>query len=151
MTSSFTAWLISFVKHVYTHTCRETYYRWFSSSVATSVFLTGLRSCQVYSVWMMHSCPVCSPWISRKSWWVLKGVNNKALPTILGVSNDTNCMTLLLLLLGYYVRQVSGWMLALLLGYLSVPVVINLFSSHQLMNTSFDPLRIVNTYGAFGR
>ncbi|XP_065900039.1 lipase maturation factor 1-like [Dysidea avara] len=51
---------------------------------------------------------------------------------------------------GYYVRHVSGWMLALLLGYLSVPVVMNLFSSRQLMNTSFDPLRIVNTYGAFG-
>ncbi|KAA8581058.1 hypothetical protein FQN60_002639 [Etheostoma spectabile] len=35
-------------------------------------------------------------------------------------------------------------------GCLSVPVVMNLLSSKQVMNTSFDPLRIVNTYGAFG-
>ncbi|KAK7918739.1 hypothetical protein WMY93_010023 [Mugilogobius chulae] len=35
--------------------------------------------------------------------------------------------------------------------FLSVPVVMNLVSSRQVMNTSFDPLRIVNTYGAFGR
>ena len=27
----------------------------------------------------------------------------------------------------------------------------NLLSSRQAMNTSFDPLRLVNTYGAFGR
>ncbi len=26
----------------------------------------------------------------------------------------------------------------------------NLFSPHQMMNTSFDPLDLVNTYGAFG-
>uniref|UniRef100_A0AAX7TLT4 Lipase maturation factor n=1 Tax=Astatotilapia calliptera TaxID=8154 RepID=A0AAX7TLT4_ASTCA len=31
-----------------------------------------------------------------------------------------------------------------------IPVVTNLLSSRQVMNTSFDPLRIVNTYGAFG-
>lgn len=30
-------------------------------------------------------------------------------------------------------------------------MVMNLLSSKQVMNTSFDPLRIVNTYGAFGR
>ena len=41
--------------------------------------------------------------------------------------------------------------LAVLLAYLSIPVVQNLFSSRQLMNTSFDSLRILNTYGAFGR
>ena len=41
--------------------------------------------------------------------------------------------------------------LGVLLAYLSIPVVQNLLSSHQLMNTSFNPLRILNTYGAFGR
>uniref|UniRef100_A0A669ECP1 Lipase maturation factor n=1 Tax=Oreochromis niloticus TaxID=8128 RepID=A0A669ECP1_ORENI len=35
------------------------------------------------------------------------------------------------------------------LGF-SIPVLMNLLSSRQVMNTSFDPLRIVNTYGAFG-
>jgi hypothetical protein len=33
---------------------------------------------------------------------------------------------------------------------LSVPVVVNLLSSNQAMNTSFNQLHIVNTYGAFG-
>src|SRR5262249_44507292 len=33
---------------------------------------------------------------------------------------------------------------------LSIPVVLNLVSSHQVMNTSFDRLDLVNTYGAFG-
>jgi len=42
-------------------------------------------------------------------------------------------------------------LLTLLIGYLSIPVVKNLLSSGQAMNTSFDPLKIVNTYGAFGR
>jgi hypothetical protein len=40
--------------------------------------------------------------------------------------------------------------LLLLVGALSVRPVQNLLSSHQLMNTSFDPLHLVNTYGAFG-
>ena len=52
---------------------------------------------------------------------------------------------------GYYIRQASSVFLGLLLAYLSVPVVQNLFSTRQMMNTSFDSLRIVNTYGAFGR
>ncbi len=38
----------------------------------------------------------------------------------------------------------------ILIGSLSVPVVQNLLSSQQIMNTSFDRFRIVNTYGAFG-
>ena len=37
-----------------------------------------------------------------------------------------------------------------LVAYLSWPVVMNLISSEQAMNTSFEPFRIVNTYGAFG-
>lgn len=42
------------------------------------------------------------------------------------------------------------WCVALLVACLSVRPVRNLFSSHQVMNTSFDPLHLVNTYGAFG-
>lgn len=51
---------------------------------------------------------------------------------------------------GCLVRRVANLSLGILLAWLSVPVVINLLSSRQVMNTSFSPLRIVNTYGAFG-
>jgi hypothetical protein len=40
--------------------------------------------------------------------------------------------------------------LAVLIGVLSINPVANLFSSAQLMNSSFEPLYLVNTYGAFG-
>lgn len=53
--------------------------------------------------------------------------------------------------LGCLVRRVVNVSLGILVAWLSVPVVINLLSSRQVMNTSFNPLRIVNTYGAFGR
>lgn len=43
---------------------------------------------------------------------------------------------------------VSG--LCLLVGLLSLGPVGNLLSRQQAMNTSFDPLRLVNSYGAFG-
>ncbi|KAJ8246495.1 hypothetical protein GJAV_G00268470 [Gymnothorax javanicus] len=52
--------------------------------------------------------------------------------------------------IGMLIRRAFNLSLAVLIGYLSVPVVMNLLSSRQVMNTSFDPLRIVNTYGAFG-
>lgn len=52
---------------------------------------------------------------------------------------------------GRCIRQVVNISFGLLIAYLSVPVVLNLLSSRQVMNTSFNPLRIVNTYGAFGR
>ncbi|HEU4537846.1 MAG TPA: lipase maturation factor family protein, partial [Polyangiaceae bacterium] len=39
---------------------------------------------------------------------------------------------------------------ALLVAALSVAPVANLLSSEQSMNASFDPLHLVNTYGAFG-
>jgi lipase maturation factor 1 len=46
------------------------------------------------------------------------------------------------------------WLLHLsvfaLICYRSQPVVMNLLSRSQAMNTSFDSFRIVNTYGAFG-
>lgn len=40
--------------------------------------------------------------------------------------------------------------LAAMIGLLSIPPILNLVSSHQLMNSSFNPLQLVNTYGAFG-
>jgi hypothetical protein len=40
--------------------------------------------------------------------------------------------------------------LSILVAYLSVAPVLNLISARQLMNSSFDPLDLVNTYGAFG-
>lgn len=52
---------------------------------------------------------------------------------------------------GMLIRHVVNVAFGILIVYLSVPVVINLLSPRQVMNTSFDPLRIVNTYGAFGR
>jgi hypothetical protein len=40
--------------------------------------------------------------------------------------------------------------LAAVVAVLSIGPVANLLSSRQIMNTSFDPLDLVNTYGAFG-
>jgi len=40
--------------------------------------------------------------------------------------------------------------LAILVAYLSIAPVLNLASGRQLMNYSYDPLDLVNTYGAFG-
>jgi len=43
-----------------------------------------------------------------------------------------------------------SWGIAALVALLSIQPVVNIFSPHQIMNTSFDPLDLVNTYGAFG-
>jgi hypothetical protein len=40
--------------------------------------------------------------------------------------------------------------LSMLVAYLSIAPVLNLASDRQLMNYSFDPFNLVNTYGAFG-
>jgi hypothetical protein len=40
--------------------------------------------------------------------------------------------------------------LAVVLGLLSLNPIVNLLSTRQRMNSSFDPLMLVNTYGAFG-
>src|SRR5881296_462771 len=40
--------------------------------------------------------------------------------------------------------------LSIMVIWLSIPTVLNLVSGRQLMNYSFDPLDLVNTYGAFG-
>lgn len=42
------------------------------------------------------------------------------------------------------------YLLAALVAVLSVKPTLNLVSGSQLMNASFDPLHLVNTYGAFG-
>jgi hypothetical protein len=49
-------------------------------------------------------------------------------------------------------RQMNGlaWVVVVLVGILSIQPVLNLFSSQQAMNTSYDPFHLVNTYGAFG-
>ncbi|XP_053412621.1 lipase maturation factor 1-like [Nycticebus coucang] len=51
---------------------------------------------------------------------------------------------------GCVVRRAVNLSLGILVAWLSIPVVLNLLSSKQVMNTSFSSLRIVNTYGAFG-
>ena len=40
--------------------------------------------------------------------------------------------------------------LAIAVGILSIAPTMNMLSSSQVMNTSFEPLHLVNTYGAFG-
>jgi len=46
-------------------------------------------------------------------------------------------------------RRVA-WVVAGLVALLSIQPVVNMISPRQIMNTSFDPLDLVNTYGAFG-
>lgn len=48
------------------------------------------------------------------------------------------------------VQKVAAVALVLVVGLSSVSPVLNLVSSRQIMNTSFDRLHLVNTYGAFG-
>ena len=47
-------------------------------------------------------------------------------------------------------QRIAVTALVVLVLVLSVPVALNLASSRQVMNTSFDSLDLVNTYGAFG-
>ncbi len=47
-------------------------------------------------------------------------------------------------------QRIAAWSLTVLVGLLSIAPVTNLLSSEQIMNTSFDPFELVNTYGAFG-
>ncbi|XP_033695204.2 lipase maturation factor 1 isoform X3 [Tursiops truncatus] len=51
---------------------------------------------------------------------------------------------------GSVARHTVNLALGVLVAWLSIPVVLNLLSPQQVMNSSFNPLRIVNTYGAFG-
>jgi hypothetical protein len=49
-------------------------------------------------------------------------------------------------------RAMNGtvWAVTGLVALLSIQPALNLLSPHQAMNTSYDPLHLVNTYGAFG-
>jgi hypothetical protein len=44
----------------------------------------------------------------------------------------------------------TAWTVTVIIGLLSIQPAINLLSPGQVMNSSFDPLNLVNTYGAFG-
>jgi hypothetical protein len=44
----------------------------------------------------------------------------------------------------------ASWILFFFVAVMSIPVIANLFSRYQVMNTSFNQFYLVNTYGAFG-
>ncbi len=44
----------------------------------------------------------------------------------------------------------TAWTITVIIGILSIQPALNMLSPSQIMNTSFDPLDLVNTYGAFG-
>ncbi|MDB5135411.1 MAG: lipase maturation factor family protein [Mucilaginibacter sp.] len=44
----------------------------------------------------------------------------------------------------------TALIVAVVIGLLSIQPAINMLSTEQVMNTSFDPFDLVNTYGAFG-
>lgn len=46
--------------------------------------------------------------------------------------------------------RTTAWIVAVVIGLLSIRPAVNMLSPGQIMNTSFDPLDLVNTYGAFG-
>ncbi len=46
--------------------------------------------------------------------------------------------------------QVIAWIVTIRIAHLSIAPINNLLSPEQDMNRSFDPLHLVNTYGAFG-
>ncbi len=45
---------------------------------------------------------------------------------------------------------ITAWVVTGIILLLSIQPAFNLLSPNQIMNTSFDPLNLVNTYGAFG-
>jgi hypothetical protein len=46
--------------------------------------------------------------------------------------------------------RITAWVVTAVVALLSIQPVINILSPGQVMNTSYDPLELVNTYGAFG-
>lgn len=44
----------------------------------------------------------------------------------------------------------TAWIVTAVVALLSIQPVLNMLSPNQIMNTSYDPLELVNTYGAFG-
>ncbi len=45
---------------------------------------------------------------------------------------------------------ITAWTVTVIIGLLSIQPVLNMLSPNQIMNSSFDPFNLVNTYGAFG-
>ncbi len=71
------------------------------------------------------------------------GISNKYLASLLPISPPAEL----------YTSSILGVLLiavGLMVAYLSVGPVKNMISSQQRMNASFNPLHLVNTYGAFG-
>jgi len=46
--------------------------------------------------------------------------------------------------------KITAWVVTVIIAFLSFRPIGNLLSAGQIMNTSFDPFDLVNTYGAFG-
>jgi hypothetical protein len=46
--------------------------------------------------------------------------------------------------------RTTAWVVTAIIALLSIQPALNIISPGQIMNTSFDPLGLVNTYGAFG-
>ncbi len=44
----------------------------------------------------------------------------------------------------------TAWVVTVIVALLSIQPAVNMLSPTQIMNTSYDPLDLVNTYGAFG-
>ena len=45
---------------------------------------------------------------------------------------------------------ITAWTVTAIVAFLSIKPATNMLSPGQIMNTSYDPLELVNTYGAFG-
>jgi hypothetical protein len=48
------------------------------------------------------------------------------------------------------VQRISIYAVAVVVAILSIRPIVNMLSARQLMNFSFNPIHLVNTYGAFG-
>lgn len=46
--------------------------------------------------------------------------------------------------------MITAWIVTAVIAFLSFRPIANMLSPRQIMNTSFDPFDLVNTYGAFG-
>jgi hypothetical protein len=46
--------------------------------------------------------------------------------------------------------MITAWIVTIIIGFLSFRPLTNMLSPGQIMNRSFDPFDLVNTYGAFG-
>lgn len=96
--------------------------------------------------------------IVTQAWLVLSGNYSwlNAVTLLLGVSAIDDGALLRVLPVVPPPTQVTPWHDLVVVGVTLLVVALswrparNLFSRDQLMNASFDPLRLVNTYGAFG-